>query len=434
MRNTPLIVMLLLVPGLAHAQGQIGPALYVPAGDVGLGQAPARLVRPAPMPPPASLGPPDSAPIIQAIEPPPEPPPGPAPLGRAWQRMEYLLWWIKDTRVPPLATANTSGTTAANLDSDTTVVLVGGDLDNQERSGGRFTVGFALDPAQTIGLEGTYFFLGTRTTTVGPHSTGAPGTPALGVPFFDLTTGTEQSILAAFPGFASGNVAVSSSARVQGFEVNAVASLFTRSALQLDGLVGFRFLQVNEGLQIAYASERFAASDGSVMRLGSADQFDGHNRFYGAQVGLRAELRKGPVFVSLAGKVALGDAVQVVRVNGISRLAPSTGGATVRPGGIFALPSNSGRFERDVFAVVPEGSMRLGVFLNPATRLYVGYDFLYLSEAARPGEQIDRRLNPTQVPVFTRSGTLVGTPRPRFAFGDSDFWVQGLVLGLEYRY
>ena len=69
---------------------------------------------------------------------------------------------------PPLAAANP--TLAANLGNDSTLVVVGGDLSNQEHSGGRFTLGFALDPAQTVGLEGTYFFLGTRTTTVGASS------------------------------------------------------------------------------------------------------------------------------------------------------------------------------------------------------------------------------------------------------------------------
>jgi hypothetical protein len=430
MRNELLAALGLLASCVAaSAQAQFGPVLQVPAASAGPGQAPAQLGHPVFVTSPPNPGPPPEAPPpIQHFEPQPEPvAPRHGALGRAWQRMEYLLWWIKDTELPPLAAGNP--TTAASLDSDSTLVLIGGDLSNQEHSGGRFTLGFALDPAQTVGLEGTYCFLGTRTTSAATSSTGAPETPALGVPFRDLTTGAEQAVLVAFPGFASGGVAVSSSARVQGFEVNTVANLIQRPGFQLDGLAGFRFLQVHEGLQLAFASQRFASDNGTTMRLGSVDQFDGHNRFYGGQVGLRAELRRGPVFVALAGKVALGDAVQVVRLSGISRVAHA-----VRRGGIFALPSNSGRYERDQFAVVPEGSVRLGVYLNPKTRLYVGYDFLYLSDAARPADQIDRRLNPSQVPVFTRGGNLLGAPRPLFAFRDSDFWAQGLVLGLEYRY
>ncbi|MCC6417664.1 MAG: BBP7 family outer membrane beta-barrel protein [Gemmataceae bacterium] len=417
------LVLGMATAGVARSQA-LAPALQVPTPEgFGLGAPPAPVTRQISAPSPAE-GTVERPPRV--VRPEPDHPPGAGPLGRSWQRAEYLLWWIKDSELPPLATANVSGASVATLDHEATAVVVGGDLDNLDRSGGRFTVGFALDPAQTVGLEGTYFFLGSRTTTVGPFSNGGPGTPALGVPFFDLTTGTEQAVLAAFPGFASGNVAVSATTRLQGVEANGVVSLWWRPSFQLEGLIGFRYLEVNEGLQVAFQSQR---SGGSGTGLSSADQFDGHNRFYGGQVGLRAELRKGPVFLNLAGKVALGDAVQVVRIAGASR----TGG-TPRAGGIFALPTNSGRFERDAFAVVPEGSVRLGVFVNPRTRLYVGYDFLYLSDVVRPGDQIDRRLNPTQIPVYTRGGTLLGTARPQFSFQDTDFWAQGMVVGLEYRY
>ena len=49
----------------------------------------------------------------------------------------------------------------------------------------------------------------------------------------------------------------------------------------------------------------------------------------------------------------------------------------------------------------------------------VGYNLMYLSDVARPGEHIDR---------------MVGGGHPAFTFRSSDFWVHGVTAGLELRY
>ena len=46
----------------------------------------------------------------------------------------------------------------------TTALLGGSSIDNEERSGGRFAIGFWLDPCQRLGLETSFFFLGQRTS------------------------------------------------------------------------------------------------------------------------------------------------------------------------------------------------------------------------------------------------------------------------------
>ena len=56
---------------------------------------------------------------------------------------------------------------------------------------------------------------------------------------------------------------------------------------------------------------------------------------------------------------------------------------------------------------------------------------------ARPGEQIDRTINPTQnasfgAPPLPR--TLVGPARPGFSFAGSDFWAQGVNVGVTVRF
>jgi hypothetical protein len=417
--SAPLV--LALAVGPAGAQAVLAPATDTPPG--GQAEPPVRFAR--------SLA---NAPA----EPPPPFEPAVAvggPLPKAWERMEYLLWWIRDTRLPPLITANKSGNVAILTEPGTTVVAGNSHLDNKDRSGGRFTLGAALDDAQTLGLEANYFFLGSRTTTVGSGSSGAAGTPAIAVPYHDVTTNTEQVQTVAFPGFARGSATVSASARMQGAEVNALANLWYESWFQLDGLLGFRYLELDEGLQLAYASDRLSNPGGvTPVRLGAADQFDGHNRFYGGQVGLRTEFRWGLFFLNLAGKVALGDTYEVVRIGGVSAQALPGRSAVLTRGGTLALPSNIGRFARDQFAVLPEANVQVGVLLRPDTRLFLGYNLIYLSDVARPADQIDRTANPTQMPLSTRGGPFFGPARPAFAFHGTDFWAQGLVSGVEYRY
>ena len=95
-----------------------------------------------------------------------------------WVRGEYLLWWIKDSQAPALITTGVPGATALPgvLGQPGTTVLFGGsDVDNQVRSGGRVTGGFWLDNCQTVGLEGNYFFLGSRSVRFDRASSGAPG-------------------------------------------------------------------------------------------------------------------------------------------------------------------------------------------------------------------------------------------------------------------
>jgi hypothetical protein len=63
-------------------------------------------------------------------------------------------------------------------------------------------------------------------------------------------------------------------------------------------------------------------------------------------------------------------------------------------------------------------------------RLFSGYDLLYWSRVARPGEQIDLAVNPTQLPP----GTLAGVARPIPTGRDTDLLLQGLTSGIELRW
>jgi hypothetical protein len=366
------------------------------------------------------------------------------PLGPAWDDLEFLLWWPKAHPLPPLVTATQTRVTRALpparlpvLGDPETVLLVGGRaIDNQDIAGGRFTLGWSLNEAQTFGFELRYFFLGTRTLRARINDFGnpPPGSPrirTLGLPYLDAVTGEEAVFSLAFPGRSNGEVYAATTTRVQGAEANFVANLHDGQNLKLNGLVGYRYFQVHEGLSIAQV--RYGGTDVSTIY----DQFDAHNRFNGGQLGLHADISRGIVFCELTGKIAFGETFEVVRIDGQS-VVRSPGAFTIServlPGGLYALPTNMGRYTSSVFAVVPEGTVKVGLRLGDCGRVYVGYNFLYLSDAVRPGDQIDRSLNTAQIPTVNPSGSFGPPDSPRPLVTRSDFWLQGLIIGLETRY
>src|SRR4029453_13105386 len=88
------------------------------------------------------------------------------------------------------------------------------------------------------------------------------------------------------------------------------------------------------------------------------------------------------------------------------------------PGGYFALPTNIGSHKRTVFAVVPEVGLTLGFQLTRWASVFAGYSFLYTNNVARPGNQIDRSINPTQSVAWVGEPpvALQGVAEPAFKF------------------
>jgi hypothetical protein len=353
----------------------------------------------------------------------------PPPPTRFYGSADYLLWWIRASNTPPLVTIGPP-TAGAILGQTGTVTAFDGFGNNNPQSGGRFLLGAWLNDAQTVGIEGSFFFLGAWSDQFSLFS---PAGVTVARPFINNATGAEDSELVSVPGRLNGNVIVSQATRLWGAEVNGVANLLDSPAVRFDGLAGFRFLDLEERLRI---EEHLLVPTGAAgiggNRFDLQDRFHTANRFYGGQVGGRGELRYGPWALTATAKVALGCTEEVANIRGSTLFTPAGGAGVLQNGGLLALPSNSGRFTRDVFAVVPEVGVNLALQVAPWLRLQVGYTFLYWSDVARPGTIIDRTVSPQQVPVAGQPGG-VGT-RPGFAFRDTDFWAQGINFGVEIRY
>lgn len=357
------------------------------------------------------------------------------PLGPSWDDFELLYWWPTRQPVPPLVFGSRSGLTPTPGALGTSLLAGGSSIDSEPSAGGRFTLGYSINPHETLGLEATYFFLGTRSFYRRVNNFWGNRVQSLGVPYTNATTGANEILTLGSAGASFSALAVSTAVRVQGWEVNGVANVLDEKDIKLNFLLGWRYFQVHEGLRLEQTQYRYAPTAGFVQ---TADQFDAHNRFHGGQLGLHADMKRGIIFCEMVGKVAFGQNYEVVKTEGATNTLTAANGLpmyqTFGGSGIYVQPSNFGRTANGVFAVVPEGTIKLGFRLGETGRIYIGYSFIYLSDAVRPGDQIDRTLNPAQVPLVSGTLPVFNGDRPARLFNRSDFWVQGLVIGLETRY
>src|SRR5260370_40522460 len=102
---------------------------------------------------------------------------------------------------------------------------------------------------------------------------------------------------------------------------------------------------------------------------------------------------------------------QGVDVNGATDVLRPDGSMTIFQGGLLALRSNIGRYQRDELAFLPEVSLNVGLQLTCHWKLYAGYSCLWVNTVARVGEQIDPGVNVTPFPVLSGGGTPLGPAR-----------------------
>jgi hypothetical protein len=197
---------------------------------------------------------------------------------------------------------------------------------------------------------------------------------------------------------------------------------------------GVRWAQLDESLRI---TENLTVIPPSVDVGATFDVFDSFatgNEFIGGELGFIYDWEYSRWSFELLSKVAVGNTRQRVFINGTTiRTEPGQPGE-VGEGGLLALPSNIGNYERDAFSVLPQIGVTGGYMLTDRLKFTFGYSFLYWSRVVRPGDAIDLEINPGNLP-FADPPDADGLPaRPAFVFRDTDFWAHGLNAGLEYRW
>jgi hypothetical protein len=249
----------------------------------------------------------------------------------------------------------------------------------------------------------------------------------LAEPFFAEDVGAEAALFIASPGALAGSVVVSTSTRFWGAQANGCLTVDGDDFYRLEVLGGFRYLQLKDDLFISSISDTIPPTGPTNV----TDFFRTRNTFYGGQLGVQASFQRGPWCMDLRGMVALGAIHRVVLIDGSTAFI-TAGGTTVVPGGLFAQPTNIGNHSHDGFTAVPELLYNLSYQVTSYLRIYAGYSILFMT-AARPGDQIDRQVNSTQVPAL-HLGPFVGDARPAFNLLKQDFWAQGISAGVEFNF
>lgn len=358
------------------------------------------------------------------------------PSNRFFFSADYLLWWIKNPTTPTLLTTSPPGSRGIIGQPGTTEVLGGPSFTETLYGGGRFGGTYWFGPLQQWGLSGDFFFLarnGAQQVFTSAQY------PVLARPFYNLNLNQNDSELVGFPGLLNGAAAVNSETSLVGggFDFRRKLLGICGGCNNLDLLVGFRALRLNESLTI---SEAVAAAPGVTLPNNAlfatvSDEFKTINEFYGVNVGMAGEMRRGRWFLGGKAAIAIGDVFQTIEINGGQTLTTPTG-VQAFPGGLYALPgANIGTWTQNRFAVLPEVGLQVGYYLTPHWRLAVGYNLLYLNNVVRPGDQIDTGLDVTRIPNFNLGGPAVTPlpyPRPAPTFKQSDLFIQGISFSVQF--
>jgi len=350
-----------------------------------------------------------------------------------WLEAEYLIWYGKGVHLPPLVTGGPQGSAAVPGEPGVFVAIGETTLTHPHRSGGRFLGGIWLDYDQALGVEAGYLFAGERTVHRTAGAAVRPEAPVLARPFFDVQRGELSSSLVLFPDFRTHLVDVAYSSWFQGTEVSAIINHSFGLRHRWDWLVGFRFLEFQEELR----TQQQGKIDRVAPRLGGSrlyveDELETRNRLLGAHASVRCEACWGPWEVEVLGRVSLGGVEQKLGVEGLTIVDPAADLPEAYYGGFLALPSNSGVHSRWRFAAVPELTARVGYSFWHRCTLYVSYTLVYWPGVLRAADQVDLRINPSQLPL---APVPQGGPEfPRRLFDESTYWIQALGLGLELRF
>ena len=244
------------------------------------------------------------------------------------------------------------------------------------------------------------------------------------------------------PGALAGGISVDAKSEFWGTEISAAYHWHAKERLTFDGLFGFRFLRLAESLtiqdQLQPLVNNFLTFQGAPIpatdSLTDQDSFVTANNFYGLQLGGQVRWDEDWFSICAFGKVALGANDQMVDINGSTTLNTPGAASQTASGGVLALPSNIGNYNRTIFGVVPEVGLKFGVIVCPHVLLTAGYSFLYWDQVVRPAGQIDNGLNPAHIPSdqFFSPGT--GAARPAFTFSEEAFWINNFTFGVEFHY
>lgn len=342
-----------------------------------------------------------------------------------WVHAEGLNWYQKGMSLPVLVRQG----------SATGSILFGGQNDylSAANSGFRIRFGTWLGTAPRLGVEGEYVGLSNLTDSFSNTTTAGKV-----IPFNNVTTGVVSTI-------SHGRVSAQMESQLSGAAVRFRRQLCCNTGCgysdwtcqtvpvssRLDLTAGYRYWQLDE--QFTFSQGINPSNTAANTFFNTTDIFKTKNQFNGAELGAVWQGRRGWWSLDTLMRVGFGNVKQIVTISGSSVLG--TAPTTVPNSGLLALSSNRGTHVRDVFTMVPEFGVTLGYQVTRRLRATLGYSAIYWGNVVRPGDQIDLDLNPNLFPsVANPNPTTTGLQRPQFQFVQTDYWIQGLSFGGEFRW
>jgi hypothetical protein len=331
-------------------------------------------------------------------------------------RVEYLIWFSRGRNTPPLVSTgplNGAGT-----------VLFGNDpVGTNLRNGGRVTFSHLFADGIT---SADVRFWGLEDGSQGFHTNSAT-TPVFGIPFNQTFGGPAGPAFLPISGGGATNgfVNVVEKNDIIGADAWGRRNWFSDQYGSLDILGGYQFTRLDDSVQMNSSFVNNAAVAGPTFTRIN-DWFRTQNEFHGGSIGFLAKAHRGAFTIETLAKVAGGNMREAVIIQG-----STNAGGLVNQGGVFTQSTNIGRVQHNHFAYIPEVNVNLVYNVTPSLRLITGYSFIYWSRVLLAGNQIDPNINTTQFGGVTPIG---GPAQPVAPFARTDFWVQGLSLGGEYRW
>jgi Putative beta barrel porin-7 (BBP7) len=356
-----------------------------------------------------------------------------APFYRFWLTGEYYLATTSGSTFAPLVTTSP----AANLGLPNlpgTNIVFGGNQDFGSQSGFRVGGGMWLDGCRAYGLEWGVSFLPKLSKSTSNNGSGAD---ILARPFFDTVLQTQNSRLIASTGQFSGSVNTEYTTFYWNADLGSVMRVLETSDWSLEHLVGFRYFNIEDTLRITDSSSSLPG--GALFYRGSPvftpgatvsvlDYYSMINRWYGGAAGFRINYNPGRLQASFQFRMGVGANLQSLSTDGTTRLTGAGATQTTVPGFTTAAYA-TGNYTGTELSLAPELNLRLSYHVTQRIAVTAGYQYLYMTNVARLGDQVSNNLNPSAVPTSNTFLSTTTTNR-NITIRQSDFWLHGFTAGI----
>jgi hypothetical protein len=352
---------------------------------------------------------------------------------RFYAETNFLLWWFKPIclNVPVVSIGNPQAAIPGAIGQPGTQIVIGGSPPHKfefaATPGGEIKLGW-VRADNSIGVEVSGFLMDTASASQ-HFASDANGGPATYLPY-QAPDNSQQALPFTVPGVVAGSSLAIGSTHVWGVESNAILPfMLERCGHTVSGafLIGGRYLDLTDRDRITNTLRLVA--DPTAVATG-ADQVMTRNQFAGPQLGVQIGLEREKWSLTYTTKLAAGSTHQLRSIEG-SPLLISTTSAPLVPGPLIALPSNIGRETADRVTLVPEVGLQARRALTSWCSISLGYRLIYWNKVLCPGDQMSPLVNITQLPF---NGPVTGPLLPSPQIVHTDYFAQGLDLGLEFRF